>query len=60
MICLFNSYRNPPIKTKNKISNGPALPTTAEKAIAIVNANLKAPVAVHPKVLFKIPGASER
>ncbi len=51
MTCLFNSYKNPPTKTKIKISNGPALPITAEKAIQIVNANLKAPHAVLPKVL---------
>ncbi len=42
----------PPIKTKINISKGPALPTTAAKAIVIAIANLKAPAAVAPNVLI--------
>lgn len=51
IICRFNSYRAPPIRTKNKISKGPARPTIAENAIVKHNAILKAPVAVFPNVL---------
>ncbi len=50
MICLLSSYKTPPIKMKNMISRGPALPTTEANAIVIVKAILNAPVAVKPRV----------
>lgn len=36
--------------TKMRISKGPALPIIAEKAMVMVKASLKAPVAVAPRV----------
>lgn len=52
MICLLSSYKAPPNKTKIKIYNGPARPTTAANAMVNVNAILNAPVAVLPNVFI--------
>lgn len=60
MTCLFNSYNPPPNKTNINIYKGPALPTTAENAIQIVKAILKAPQAVFPNVLTTAPYASDK
>jgi len=60
MICLFNSYKPPPMSTNIKISNGPALPMTAENAIQTVNAILKAPQAVFPNVFNNAPTPSDK
>ena len=60
MICLFNSYKPPPMSTNINIYNGPALPMTAENAIHTVNAILKAPHAVFPNVLKNAPTPSDK